>query len=90
MEAIFNASLNTHQCCTGLHLESQQERAFVPSQGGGKYKQYTGCMVRTKKNNAQAKKSTFFQSLALIYIPPEEKVTQRIKLMEIFQAVQGT
>ena len=41
-------------------------------------------------SSAQAEKSTFFQSLALVYIPLEEKVNGIIKLMEIFQAVQDT
>lgn len=45
-------------------------------------------MVRSQKSSAQAEKSTFFQSLALVYIPLGEKVTRIIKLMEIFQAVQ--
>lgn len=46
--------------------------------------------MRSQKSSAQTEKSTFFQSLALVYIPLEEKVTRIIKQMEIFQAVQDT
>lgn len=71
-------------------MENHEARAFALSQAEGNVSNKQTAWWDPKRAVAQAEKATFFQGLALVYIPLEEKLTRIIKLMEIFQAVQDT